>query len=112
MTRLMTMSVAVLVAATAVAAAAEKTVWVGRDTDDNKVIWTCSNAGNDTWKLKKNGRDEGVYAGVTSNNEFVEVELKGAKEVTLVRLYADKMSFNKVGSKTEWITIAKGKWGE
>jgi hypothetical protein len=94
------------------AVAADRSVWVGRDIDNNKIFWTCSNIGGNDWKLKKNGTVAGTYEGVTSTAEFVELQLKGTKKYDRVRLYKDNLSLNKRGSKTAWIPIAKGKWSK
>ncbi len=100
-----------LLAVTASAArAAGGSVWVGRDLDNNRVFWTCTKAGGNDWTLKKNGRSLGDYEGVTSTSEFVELQLKGTRTFSRVRLYKDKLSVNKGGSKTEWVQMAKGKW--
>ena len=99
-----------LVATASVAVAADMTVWVGRGIDDNKVFWTCSRVGRNDWKLKKNGANYGDYEGVTSTAEFVELQAKGTKKYDRVRLYKDRLSLNRNGSRTEWVQIAKGKW--
>jgi len=91
---------------------AEKTVWVGRDVDNNKVIWSCTKVSGDDWKLKKDGKVIGEYEGVTSTDEFFELQLKGSKDFDRVRLYKDKLSLNESGSKTKWLEMAKGKWSE
>ncbi len=104
------LTVAFAIVAVSPAVAADRTVWVGRDLDNNQVIWSCSNVGGNDWKLKKNGRTLGDYEGVTSTAEFVELRLKGTTEYDRVRLYKDNLSMNKEGSKTEWIQMAKGKW--
>jgi len=104
------LAVAFLIAVAAPAVAAERTVWVGRDVDNNNVIWSCSNVGGDNWKLKKDGKIIGEYEGVTSTDDFVELQLKDSKEYDRVRLYKDKLYMNKEGSKTEWLQMAKGKW--
>jgi hypothetical protein len=44
--------------------------------------------------------------------EFVELKVSGSKVYDRIRLYKDKLTMNKVGSKTERIDIAKGKWTE
>src|SRR5262249_46239829 len=98
--------VAFLLAAASLAVAASMTVWVGRDIDNNRIIWTCSNVGGNAWKLKKNGTTVGDYEGVTSTAEFVELQLKGTKKYDRLRLYKDKLSLNQKGSRTEWIPIA------
>jgi hypothetical protein len=104
--------VTALLIAAAPALAAERTVWVGRDLDNNKVFWTCSNVGSNNWQLKKNDTLLGEYEGVTSTSEFVELQLKGSKQYDRVRLYKDNLSLNKEGSRTEWIQMAKGKWAD
>src|SRR5262245_24066093 len=104
--------VATLIVAEAPARAAKRTVWTGRDVDNPKVFWTCSNVGGNDWKLKKAGKDAGDYEGVTSTADFVELQLKGSKKFQRVRLYKDKLSINKEGSKTEWLEKAKGKWND
>src|SRR5262245_27577271 len=105
-------AVAFLFGAVSLAVAAGKTVWVGRDIDNNKVIWSCSDVGGNNWKLKNNGTTVGDFEGVTSTAEFVELQLKGKKAYDRLRLYKDKLSLNKKGSKTEWMPIARGKWGD
>jgi hypothetical protein len=97
---------------TATATAAERTSWVGRDVGNRNVFWTCSNVGGNDWKLKKNDNVAGVYTGVTSTDDFVELQLKGSREFDRVRLYKTKLMMNKEGSRTEWIEIAAGKWSD
>jgi len=103
---------AFLVVSASPSLAAKSRVWVGRDLDNSKIVWTCTNVSGDDWKLKKNGETVGEYEGVTSTDDFVELQLKGSKEFDRVRLYKDKLAMNKEGSKTQWIQIAKGKWSD
>jgi hypothetical protein len=93
------------------ALAAERTLWVGRDIDNKKIFWTCSNAVGNEWTLKRNGK-AAVYEGVTSTAEFVELQMKGTTKFERVRLYKDKLCLNKLGSKTQWIEMARGKWSD
>jgi hypothetical protein len=101
---------AFLIVAASSAVAADKTLWTGRDLDNNSTVWTCSNTSGNDWKLKKNGTTFLEYEGVTSTAEFVELQVKGTKTYDRLRMYNDKLSLNKEGSKTGWIQLAKGKW--
>ena len=102
--------VAFLIVTASPAAAAERLDWSGRDVNNKNIFWTCSNVGGNNWTLKKNGTVYAQYVGVTSTAEFVELQLKGIKTFDRLRLYSDKMSLNKEGSRTAWIPLAKGKW--
>ena len=99
-----------LLTAASSAVAAGNTSWVGRGLDDPKVIWTCTNVSGDNWTLKRNGKVAAQYTGVTSTSEFVELQVAGTKSFDRLRLYKDKLSLNKSGTKTKWVQIAKGKW--
>ena len=92
--------------------AAERTVWVGRDVDNSRVFWTCSNTDGDDWTLKRNGGKVGTYETVTNNAEFMELQAKGSRDFDRVRLYKDKLSMNVKGSKLRWVTMVTGKWGD
>jgi len=104
------LAMSMLLAMSATAVAAERALWVGRDTDNTSVYWTCVKGSGDNWTLKKNGTAYLEYEGVTSTSEFVELQAKGTKRFDRLRLYKDRLSLNKKGSKTDWIEIAKGKW--
>src|SRR5690349_11528415 len=99
-----------LLASAPAAVAADQNVWVGRDLNNSRVIWTCSRVSRNDWKLKKNGATVGDYEGVTSTSEFVELQLKGSRSYDRVRLYKDHLSLNRQGSRTQWVEMAKGKW--
>lgn len=108
--RSLALTVAFLLATASLAVETKRTDWSGRDVDNKNIFWTCSNVGRDKWVLKKNGKQFNTYEGVTSTSEFIELQLKGVKRFARLRLYKDRMSINKEGSKTEWTTMAKGKW--
>src|ERR1700676_4731389 len=81
------------------AVAGERTLWVGRDIDNNRVFWTCSNIDGDDWQLEK--RDGGgalACEGVTSTDDYVELQVKGSPKFDRIRLYKNRMSMNQVGS--------------
>ncbi len=99
-----------LLATASTAVAGEKTIWVGTDPDNPRIKFTCSNVGGDNWVLEQNGKTSIKYDGIRSTNTYVELQLKGVKEFARVRVYKDKLQMNEDGSKTVWITIAKGKW--
>ncbi len=101
---------ALLVAMAPAAAAAERTLWVGRDVDNTAVHWTCTNTTGDDWILKKNGRIWDKYEEVARTAVYVELQAKGTRNVDRVRLYKDKLSMNKNGSKFQFVTVANGKW--
>lgn len=103
---------AFLIVAASSAVAGDKTLWTGRDVDKTSTFWSCSNTSGNDWKLKKNGAAYLDYEGVTSTAEFVELQVKGTKTYDRLRIYSDKMSLNKGGSKTGWIQLAKGKWSD
>jgi len=101
---------ALLVVAASTAVAEDRSLWVGRDLDNNNIFWTCSNAVGNDWTLKKNGTVVGEYVGVTSTAEFVELQLKGTTGYDRLRLYRDMLSLNQQNSRTGWIQMARGKW--
>lgn len=104
-------AVAVAVVLAVPATAAEK-VWVGRDAGNRNIHWTCTKVGTDTWEVKKNGTLVGKYDGAGSGTGYIELQLAGVKAFDRVRVHADKLEMNREGSKTEWITMATGKWGD
>jgi hypothetical protein len=92
------------------AVAGGKTVWVGRDVNNNSVHWTCTNTTGDNWILKKNGSNYGSYETVSKSSDYIEVQAKGTKNFERLRLYSDKLTMNEKGSKFKFLTLAKGKW--
>ena len=100
---------ALLISASA-ALADELSCWVGREVDDNKTHWTCTNSSGDNWTLKRNGNDKGAYSTVARTTEYIELQAKDTTSFDRVRLYKDKMTMNVNGAKFRWVKMATGKF--
>jgi hypothetical protein len=87
--------------------AANRTIWVGRDTGDKNVVWTLSKISGDSWVLKENGKKFADCDATQIKNDFIELDMSGGGKI---RINNGKLQMTKPGSKTEWIDVANGKW--
>src|SRR5690242_14789350 len=67
-----------LFAMASTAMAEERTSWVGRDVDNNRVIWSCTRSGGDNWRVSRNGNSD-TYETVADDGETLDLQLKGDK---------------------------------
>ena len=88
---------------------ADKDFWLGKDVD-TKETWSFSNVSGDHWTSKFNGKESLQYDTVANTDEYIELQASLVSEFERVRLYKDKMTMNKKGSRFNWIEMAKGKW--
>ena len=103
-------SMMLLFAMATTAMAEERTCWQGHEDGNKRVLWTVTHSGGDTWVLKINGRDFGTFETIASKDEYIELQMKGIREFSGIRLYKDRLEMNKDGSKFRWETCANGGW--
>src|SRR5581483_12204745 len=96
-----------LTLAPAVASAAERHQWYGRDADGDR--YSFGNTAGEDWTgtFTGNGKtDSAPYKEVTRTEDFVELQLDGNKDAR-VRLYKDKLYFWSKSSG-KWVEMCKG----
>ena len=97
-----------LFAMASTAMAEERTSWVGRDVDNNRVHWSCTRSGGDNWRVSQNGNPD-TYETVADDGETLDLQLKADKRFRL-RISKGTMYINQPGTKFRWVPQAEGKW--
>lgn len=102
-----TLSVLVLLGASAGVASAAEKVWMGKD--GNGYRYTYTHLGGKSWTESING-ERGRCSEVTRTGEYIELRLDGAPSQR-TRLYKDKFYLWSEKSR-DWVYMGSGRWTE
>jgi hypothetical protein len=93
----------------AIAMAAGKTEWSGKDADGGRYYFADTGGGNWDGVFFLNGkRSKDTYEEVKRDNDCIEVAIPGVKD-SAIRLYDNHMEVWSP-ARGKWVELARGRW--
>ena len=73
--------------------AADHTYWKGKEINHEGIVWRVTHMDGNDWKVNVSDQGDFEYEGVTSTDDYTELQMKGAGSKR-IRLYKDRLSMN------------------